>query len=30
VFFALNIFYSQHMNGIEQQAVPIQVLSFSH
>jgi len=30
-FLVLNIFYSQlHMNGIEQQATPIQALSFLH
>jgi hypothetical protein len=31
VLMVLSIFYSQlHMNGIEQQAMPIQALSFLH
>jgi len=31
IVFVLNIFYSQpYMNGIEQQAMPIQALSFLH
>jgi hypothetical protein len=29
-FLNIHVFYSQHINGIEQQAVPIQTLSFLH